>query len=311
MTTSQISMLGMFKSVHQLCTDEHKLIENIPPFVSGVNTLGQLITAIECLNEIMALRPGDTARDRSAVRLTLCRITSSNLSAALAYATHVQDKELEETIAAFLAVLKKIPHDNLADETRLVFKIIQPLAPRLAVYGLTSGIVSAWNFVINTYSPNFKSPKEAMDHRKKLGQCHIQLFKAGAILCENFLDPLAESLEKKKPAFRNEYVNRRKSIPPELQACAGIRGRISIRQDSPQNALEALTGATITLVETGVIVVSDEEGVFNFRTVKKGTYTLRAEKEGFFTKTSSKIEHSDRQVSVVDFELSQIEVLQD
>ena len=303
----------MFKAVHHCCTGEHQVIENIAPFVIGVNTLGHLITAIECMEELISLRPGETARDKNAVRLALCRITASNLATATVFAANNQDEKLEKDLSHTLQDLKKMPADQLTDTARELFNTIYPLAPRLAVYGLTMGVINAWNFVINTYSPNFKSPKAAMLQRKNLATCFGQLFKDGIILCDSFLDPLAESLKKKNPEFLNEYSSRRKSISPEVMGGAGIRGTIKAKNpDSPRRSLQAVAGATVTLVETGVVVKSDDEGCFVFRAVKKGTYSLRAEKKGFFTKTSASFEHSERETSEIPFELSlaEVEVLQ-
>jgi len=304
MTTSQINQLAMFKAVHQFCLTRSDLIEDVPPFVSGINTLGQHIAAISGMESLLSLRPGETARDKNNIRLALCRITSSAVSACRSFAENGHDSALQNDLSISLADLKKISSEELPDIARNLFNRIHPLAPQLAVYGLTNGIFSAWNHILNTYAPNFKSPRAAMLQRKNLNQCFIQLFKDGNILCSDFIDPLADTFKEKDPEFLKNYLLSRSFTN------IGIKGGMikgTIRSNEQGNPIQ---GASVTLVGFGVVVKSDEEGHFLFKAVKKGTHMIRAEKADYFTKTSHSFELKEGGLANIDFELNRAEILQ-
>jgi hypothetical protein len=304
MTNSQLNQLDMFRSVHHYCLKSPQLIENIPPFVSGVNTLGQIISAITNMDTLLSLRPGETAREKNNIRVALCRITASAIASGRSFAENTQDAKLGEGLQISLTELKSVPAENLAEVVRGLFNLVHPLAPRLALYGLTSGIFNAWNHVLSTYSPNLKSPRAAMLQRKNLTICFAQLFKDGAILCTDFLDPLAESVKKKDAGFLKGYLLARILVNTAITG-ASIKGHI--KSSDPEYLL---SDVSITLVENGIIVKSDEEGSFFFRAVKKGTYTLRAEKAGYYTKTSPVFELKEGESVQIDFDLNRAEVLQ-
>ncbi len=304
MTTSQINQLAMFKAVHQYCLTRSDLIENIPPFVSGINTLGQHIAAISGMESLLSLRPGETARDKNNIRLALCRITSSAVSACRSFAENAQDSALENDLSFSLIDLKKISAEELPGIALNLFHRIHPLARQLAVYGLTNGIFSAWKHILNTYSPTLKSPRAAMLQRKNLNECFIQLFKDGNILCSDFIDPLADSFKKKDPEFLKHYLLCRSFTN------IGIKGGMikgTIRSNEQGNPIQ---GASVTLVGLGIVVKSDEGGHFQFRSVKKGAHTIRAEKADYYTKTSDSFELKEGGMANIDFELNRAEVLQ-
>jgi hypothetical protein len=311
MTPSQTNWLEMLKAVKRHCSGNQDLIEKIPPFVIGVNTLGQMITAIECLSGQYAMRPGEMTRDKTAIRLALCKITASNISAAKTYAIYIRNEALEQKLSKTFAELKAIPEEELFAIVQGLYEVVNPLAPKLAVYGLTSGVINAWHLTLTAFSPTLKSPKAAMIQRKNLTICFNQLFKDALRLCNDFLDPLAASLDKKNAGFSSAFLEFRKV--KELST-GGTRIRGTVKMKNPSSFSEepvCMSHASVTVVESGIVVKSDEEGNFFFRAVRKGCYTLRAEKEGFYTKTSSPFELKEGETAHVEFILLPSEILQD
>ncbi len=311
MSPTQTNWLEMLKAVKRHCSGNQDLIEKIPPFVIGINTLGQMITAIDCLAGQYAMRPGEMTRDKTALRLSLCKITYTNISAAKTYAAYVRNQDLEQKLSITHAELKAIPEEELWTLAQNLYDLVHPLAPKLAVYGLTSGVINCWSLVLAAYTPNLKSPKAAMIQRKNLTICFNQLFKDALRLCNDFLDPLAAQLEKKDPEFSSNYLLHRK-VKDLGTGGTRIRGFVKSKNHSAlSDESIPMPDASITIVETGIIVKSDEEGNFFFRTVRKGTYTLRAEKDGYYTKTSGKFELKEGETAHVEFVLLPSEILQD
>jgi hypothetical protein len=236
-------------------------------------------------------------------------ITSSAISAAKEYALDTANEKLDAEFTISYAALCKTPEEEFNHRIQHLFNLVKPLAPHLAVYGLTLGIVEAWNLSLTTHSASFKNPKAAMEHRKKLVSCFNLLFRNAQTFFPDFLDPLADSLKLSDPDFTKEYYVHRKRI--ELaEAVPSIRGTIGIQNSIPNNFVP-VSGATISIVETGVVVTSDSNGQFSFKQVKKGKYKLRAEKEGFFTKTTGVLDLRDSEPIRLSFELVPAEVLQD
>jgi hypothetical protein len=309
MTQTQSNYLEMMKEVHQFTTSQESLIGAEPAFVSGVNTLGQLITAIECLSCHCSLRAGDAAEDKRLKNTSLLRMTASTVSAALEYAAYVQDEALEKDLSFTSADLKKSEPKELLNTATRFFERVEPLAPGLAVYGLTAGVLRAWDLIIKTNIVVSKSPRAAMLHREKLMLCFNQLFKDGLRLCEDFLDPLAISLQQEEPEFHLHYFQKRKIKELAISGCR-LSGLVQIPDDSRTQSFP-LGNATVTLVETGVIVKSDAAGNFSFRIPKKGRYTVRAEKDGFYTKTSKPVDLKEGETGSVTLLLNPAEILQD
>jgi hypothetical protein len=310
MTPSQSNWLDMLKEVYKHLLSKEDLIGDKPAFVSGVNTLGQLITSLECLSYHCSVKPGEKTEERKLKTLALCGLSSSIVDAARDYAIYIQDEELEKEVQYTYAAFTKMSQEELVLLSGHLLERIQVLTPRLAVYGLTSGIIQAWDLLLRTSYSATKSPRSAMLLHKKLMVCFNQLFKDGLQLCQDFLDPLAASLGKKDPFFYAVYQEKRHVR--ELSAGNRIQGKVKMKNaPMPGKTHPAMQGATITIVETGVQVYSDAEGTFLFRAVKKGRYTLRAEKKGFFTKTSQPADLKEGETITLDFLLNPAEVLQD
>ncbi|HEV7230840.1 MAG TPA: carboxypeptidase-like regulatory domain-containing protein [Bacteroidia bacterium] len=310
MTPSQSNWLDMLKEVYSHLIRNEELISDKPAFVSGVNTLGQLVTSLECLSCHCSAKPGEKTEDRNLKTYALCRLSSSILEAGREYAAYMQDEELEKEFQHSYATLIKLNQEELGILLGRMFDRIQALTPRLAVYGLTGGIIQAWDLLLRTSSSGSKSPRAAMLLHKKMMVCYNQLFKDGLQLCQDFLDPLAATLGKKDPKFHTLYQQKRQV--KELTPGNRVQGKVKTKNASSTGKSQtSLEGASLTLVETGVQVHSDSEGNFLFRAVKKGRYSLRAEKEGFYTKTSQPFDLKDGETVTVDFLLSLAEVLQD
>jgi len=304
MTTSQLTQLGMFKSVHQFCLRKQAMIETLPAFVSGLNTLGHMITALECMDCLFTLRPGETDRETNRIRVALSRITLATANTTFLYAENTQEEELQEELSAAILLLKTAPVEQLPDIARTLFMKVHPLAPKLAVYGITSGVFNAWNHLLNAYTPNLRSPRAAMMQRQQMQLCFSQLFQNATVLCSDFLDPLAEKCKKKDPEFWAEYQRMRESVNKPIKG-AHISGTVKSKADG-----QPIAKATVTLVENGIVVKTDNDGAFLFRAVKKGRYTLRAGTDNYFTKTAAPFDLKDGEQLQVDFELSPEEVLQ-
>jgi hypothetical protein len=309
-TQSQSNWLMMFCAVQRYCQNQRPVVEKNPALATGINSLGQLIAAIRCMSGLLSEsrthpQQGERLRD---VIYTFSRIQTG---LALAYAIEQGNRDLEMQLRFSREDLRTMTDEEVKRRLQLHYEMVLLLSPRLAVYGNNASALKAWELVLINYMPVLDSPKTAIMRRKEINLCFNQLFKDALSLCSEFLDPLAEDFKKKYPEFHAGYQENRKTEHP---GDSGIRIRGSVRtgdSGAQRKASRPLSDAFITIVETGVVVKTDAEGLFSFRSVKKGSYTLRAEKTGYYTKTSTRMNLKDGEHAEIEFELVFSEQLQD
>jgi hypothetical protein len=309
MTQSQSNWLNMFCAVQKYCQSQRTLVEKNPALACGVNSLGQLIASIRCIT-LWIPEPGYTPLHPNALRESVCTLSRSLCTQAISFAKDQNNAELENQLEFSKEDYLTLANTEVKLKLQLHFELVQLLAPRLAVYGQNSMALKAWEQVLNNFMPILDSPRAAMHRRKQLLVLFNQLFKDALTLCSDYLDPLADSLRKKQPEFYEAYTRLRKTDNPGEHGVK-IKGTVKSRDGNSRKAGIPLSGASITLVETGVVVKSDEEGVFSFRAVKRGAYTLRAEKTGYYTKTSQTLQLKEGESAHIEFELVLAEQLQD
>jgi len=310
MTQSQSNWLTMFCSVHSYCQLQKKIAEKNPAFATGINSLGQLIASIKCINTLLP-GPGETNVNPGSLREAVFNLSRTQTALATAYAKDTTNPELEQQLEFSKEDAQLLSDTELKLKLQFLFELVQLLSPHLAVYGNNTTALHAWELALNNYMPVLDSPRSAMMRRKQLMVCFNRLFKDALALCSDYLDPLAEPLKKKHPSFHLEYLTKRKTDDPGANGVR-IRGIVRTRESgSARKSSSPLAEASITLVETGAVIQSDVEGVFSFRAVKKGTYTLRAEKQGYYTKTSEPMQLKEGETAHLEFELTYAELLQD
>ncbi|MFI5150640.1 MAG: carboxypeptidase-like regulatory domain-containing protein [Bacteroidia bacterium] len=296
MTQSQSNWLNMFCAVQKLCQNHKAVVEKEPSLVAGINSIGQLIAGIQCI-------ASGSSRD------SIYAFSRTQTALALAFARDTENRELKSQLEFSKEVFLSLSDEELKLKLQFHFELVQLLGPRLAVYGVNASALKAWELLLQNYMPKLDSPKAAILRKQQLTVCFSQLFKDALNLCTDYLDPLVDSLKKKFPDFYTSYLEKRCTENPG-DAGVKIKGIVKTRgNDAARKSL--LSAASITLVETGVVVKSDKEGLFSFRSVRKGTYSLRAEKAGYYTKISKSKSLKEGESLFVEFELVLVELLQD
>ena len=224
--------------------------------------------------------------------------SGAGLAAAVyAYATSVNDPVLQQKANYSYSDLIRLKDDELTTVTQNIHDEASAVQANLASYGVTAATLTAFQNLLNDYSSNIPSPRNAVAQRKAYKDQIIILFTETDNILNGQLDKIALQFKTDQPDFYMTYKNNRKIVDAPTSSTQATG---TITDSSTSNPI---VSATIAFEGTGLSTTSDIDGAYTLKNPTPGIYTITFTKAGYQNYQLANIELTLGQSNTIDVQL--------
>jgi hypothetical protein len=275
MNAEQEAIYSTYLSTRQHLDDNSTIIAASPAFVAKFDEIKTLIDDLTQKEQLSDLSVAGLSAGKKTAKLTACEKTADMAGIVYAFADATGNEELKAEVNYSLSALKKMKDSLLALRCRNIHDLAAANKTPLAEYGVTTAMLADLQTAIDDYTAAMPKPLTARSSNKTLTASKAQLFKQINKLFENQLDKMIVTFKAGHPEFVQTYFNLRE-VPGTPTTQTQLKGTVTGAADAA-----AIKDALVTIVELGKTAKTNSAGVYHFKPIILGKYTVKATKEGF------------------------------
>lgn len=278
------NLLTMFKTVITVCNEYSGTIAAVPAINSDYTAFKVKVNELEQAIQHQILDISGIAEDKKNLILETINKTLIFAGALHAWADTQNDQQLKREVNYSKSDLLRLRDDLMIEACNVVYERANVHIAELAAYGLDAASLADLQSSINNCSAKNTAPVTAREHRKWYTARVKQLIREANGLLKQRLDKSIRLFSVTEPEVHDMYYNSRVIIDlhgktgnlPHFEPSGVIIGAVLDAETG-----DPLEGAEIKLVESALILESDEDGEYFFEKVPIGEHTLRVIKEGY------------------------------
>ncbi len=301
MTSRNESKLNMYRTVKQLCDDNTAIITPNAAFVvSFTNFKTRLSALITNVTSESAVISG-IAVDKKVAKRNLSQNAADIAGIVYAYASATNNNTLKDAVDFPLSTLQRMKDDMLAPNCQNIYTAANANATAIAPYGISAAMIASLQTSINDYSNSVPKPRTAKAIKETYTANIKALIKEIDVILNEQMDRTMVSFKPTKPDFVSSYKHARSIIDPS-STTTQLYGKVTDKDDTL-----ALKKVAVTLSgETNTTVFTSKAGIFRFKPVTQGEYTLSIIFEGYASVTIENLKVKLGQVNRQNVALSSI-----
>lgn len=297
MNSKQDSKLKMYRATEKHCDENTTLVATIPAFQIAFNNFKTKIAdIISTAQKQDVILKGITVEKNNA-RQTLCQLAAEIAGIIYAYASAVSNQRLKEEVNFSYSALFRTRDDQLAPRCQNIHNNGTANLAALADYGINAQALTALQNAIDNYSVKAPNPRTATSQRKTLRTNLVMLFDEADTILREQMDKLVVNFKLTDPDFVKAYEFNR-VIPSPPSTTTQLKGEVTNESDG-----EPIKGASITIVESSIIVKTNASGEYLIKPAPVGQFTIRIAAEGFNTFEAEEVEIKLGVVNDLDIDL--------
>jgi len=300
MKNSQENKLSMYFAVQKVCSDNNGVWNGLPAFVSAFSAFEDVIQGIQDQRVIQEKDTKGVTQDKGSAEDELIDQALKVSTSVHAYATEINDNTLREKINYSPSDLKIARDTILIDMCQLIHDEANNVVTNLADYGVTPAELTDLQGKIDDYEAIVAGPRNAITDRSTATIELENLFITGDDILTNKLDKLITQFKQSDPEFTTQYANSRKIIDMG-GAATGLKGKIT---DSSTG--DRIVSAIVEIPELETDRKTNKDGMYHFKKVRPGTYSLSASAKGYQKKEIAEVEIEEGRTNELDIELVRI-----
>ncbi|MFN8281767.1 MAG: carboxypeptidase-like regulatory domain-containing protein [Chitinophagales bacterium] len=212
--------------------------------------------------------------NKKAVRETLVLAVEEASGIIMSYASGIRDHQLYGSVKYSLTKLREMRDMTFKIHAQTVIDLLIMHQSALVNYNVDADYIVAVSDIYSKYDDILVLPAIARNVRKTATSDLEEKVKEVSDFLKNDLDRLMVVLKNPHPAFYSIYKNARRiinsSIRHKQKANATIKGIIKNEENS-----EAIAHAFIQVINTKIVVITNENGEFAINNLSTGTYSIK------------------------------------
>ena len=300
MNNYQENKLSMYFAVQKVCADNNSVWNGLPAFVSAFTAFEDVIQGIQDQRVIQEMDTKGVTLDKGSAEEELIEVALKVATAVHAYATEINDNTLREKINYAPSDFTKARDTILIDICQLIHDEANGVVGNLSDYGVTAAELTSLLGKIADYEAIVAGPRNAITDRSTATSELEKLFLSGDDVLTNKLDKLLNQFTQSDPEFSTQYTSSRKIVDMG-GAATGLKGKIT---DSSTG--DRIVKAVVELPELETDRKSNASGMYHFKKVRPGIYSISASAKGYKTKEIAEVEIEEGRTNELDIELDRI-----
>lgn len=273
------SKLNMYDAVVNCCNSNSTIVATVPAFQTSLNELATKATAIRTAIQdstkiITGVALGKTEQQKDLAR------QAANISAAVyAFASASGDTGLKQEMKYRPSTLLRMKDGMLGPVCQNIHDVASANLADLADYNITAPLLTGFSSAIAAYIAAVPSTRNAVAYRATALAALDALFAGADEIVKNQMDKTAQQFILTHPDFYNNYRTNR-IILDAASTHSQIKGKV-LKAGSPM----PLAGASVEVVGGNITATSDAKGIFRFKPIQPGTYSLKVTLQGYAERT--------------------------
>jgi len=307
MRRTRSNEIQMMKVVRAILVTYAAVVAGITALEALAVSFGNILDEIDATTlKAEAIKIG-IRKKKKINKMNLASIASKLANAIFSYGNVTDDAEMAYEANYPEYKLKRMKDIKLVSVCRDILLIGQSNKTALEDYGITASDLTELDAAIAVFDAIIPASQQEIDNHKDLLEHIDELVVAGLKLLKLKMDRLVKVAAVANPEFGKLYIKaraidnfvgkRRKRIP--IKGCGIIIGTITNITDGG-----VIEDATVTIVELGLSVETDEDGAYYFESVPAGVYTLKVSAETYLEEVVLKVEVLEDGECTVDLVLN-------
>jgi hypothetical protein len=259
----------MYRVIKQINEDNSTIIATNPAFLAAHNAfkakLSALITTVTAELQIIT----GIATDKTTLKKNLAQTTADICNLISAYASATNNNTLLAAVSFPYSDIVRIKDDKIHEFCQNIYGLASTNATALVPYGITTGMLSAFQQAITDYATIVPKPKSAKAAKAAYTKSIKTQMKDIDDLLKKQLDKLLTAFKATKSDFYNTFRAGRVIIDPSTTVTQ-IKGKITdsfTKTPIPGVSVE-ITGPKNYSVKTNV------RGIFTQKPMDNGLYNI-------------------------------------
>jgi len=211
-------------------------------------------------------------------------LQAANIAAAVcAFASASGNIGLKQEMKYGLTTLLRMKDGMLGPVCQNIHAVATADIADLADYNITAPLLTAFSSAIDGYIATVPSTRNAVADSATALVALDTLFADADEIVKNQMDKTAQQFLLTHPDFYNNYRSNRIILDP-ASTSSQIKGKV-LKAGSP----DPLAGASVEVVGGGITATSDAKGIFRFKPIQPGTYSLKVTLEGYAEHTINNV----------------------
>ncbi len=282
MNKQQLSKVDMYRAVIALCLKYSNITGIIAAFKIAAGKLGPNVAAIKAAELIENQTSKSVTGSKNELKDLLSSIATDVAAALYALANETGNVNLLAKVNYSPSDIKLMKQEKLLTVATAMHDLAVEYKGDMDNYGISATVIGSIPGIIDNFSTAIPTPRIEQAARKAAGKNIKSLIGETSGLLKSQMDKTALILKKNNPDFYGEYRTARKIVKPGI-IHTSIRG-------SALNGKKPVYKAFIEIVELGLTIYSDLEGMFDSGKIKNGIYNVRVGGPGLATQLFSNVE---------------------
>ena len=294
MTKKNEARLNMYYAVISYCNSNPAILATVPAFQTAFTAFQSTVNEIHSVAQLEANVISGITADKSQLKNNLSAEAAHLAAKVFAFASNTNNNSLKQQVNFTPSDLKWMKDETLLVTCGNIRFAANVNVGSLADYGVTAVSIAAFQSLIDAYTAQVSSPRNAVSQRSSYSQTLTGLFKQADAALKSQLDKIALGFKTSNEDFFNTYMNNRMIILPSTSTTQ-IAGNITSAANN-----QPVEGALVQLVDDSVSGTTDEEGNFILKPIAIGKQSIKITKTGFADKIISSIVVKLGKTSTVD-----------
>lgn len=297
MNSTQEAKLNMYHAVISHCDANTVIVATVPAFATVLTALKAKVSSIDSTVQLEAQVISGVATDKKTLRFTLAQQATDIAAVVFSYAASIGNNTLKEEVDYSNTELKRLKDDDLAPVCRNIHDAANDNLLALAPYGITAGMLSSFDTMIDDYATAVPKPRNAASLRKTYAAALKTLFKESDSILKEQLDKTAVQFKATDLGFYNTYKNNRIIIDAP-NSPTQVQGEVTDINNGNE-----LSNVLVEVVGFAYTTNTDSDGEYSVKIPVPDTYSLKFSKTGYQTKTIDNVVLKLGQTTSLDVEL--------
>ena len=303
----EIEKYQRYKTLERILEAHTEAFENRPEMVEMKSSFSAALIQISALISKLTQPISTIYQQRMDVRIKFTERLRSMIAIGLHYAVMIDDKPMINLLTNYRSQSDRINAFKIYETGLHVSQLLTEHISAMEGLGLTPAELTAFTNELAAYNLSLQESNFQLNTRRTQHADLKAAMQACDALLKGRIDTFITHTMKIYPELYLEYMQARVKKRAKRKT-----GNISATAEISGTVTDAATGnpvanATISLIEQGQVLVTDEEGDYLFDELPAGNYTLSCHLAGYEVPESVKLIIADDESLVINFDLNPIE----
>lgn len=302
MNNKQNNMFGMYRTVDAVCVTNASVIAQVKAFEKSHSALKAKMGEILVTARQRKLILTGIADDKQTKKRALARLGNIVAGVVKGYANTINNKQLAAEVNFNESSLMGDKDEEILINCNIIFIRATDFKTELADYGLNQDLLDGLEAVIDDFSDKKPAPANAKNTKEMLTAKLESLFDEANDILKLQMDNTGKIFQTLAPEFFSLYKSSRKIVDRGRRKAENglIKGVVKNKKN------EFLADVLVQLIPENVLVLSNENGEFEFDDIAANTYAVKLTKQGLEDLTVQNITLKKGEEKALDLVMNEV-----